>query len=266
MPRRFPLFVSLIILTLSVLACSEKGNKVQAQSPQAPEPTSEEIKAPPPPVRTKPDVSLDSASIRQFYGEIQAFLQADSVNPPDGQHILFTGSSSIRKWYSLSEDMAPLPVLNRGFGGAITPQVNYFADQYILTHRPKLIVLYCGENDIANDRDPAQYPFESFKVFDQLIEYYLPETHILYIAMKPSPSRWKYWDKFVEGNRLIQEHCQGDDRLEYIAIDEVMLNKSGEPNSSIFVRDRLHLNKEGYRRWTEYIKPVVERHWQELNP
>jgi hypothetical protein len=36
--------------------------------------------------------------------------------PPDGS-ILFTGSSSIRYWKTLVEDMAPLQVLNRGFGG-----------------------------------------------------------------------------------------------------------------------------------------------------
>ena len=33
--------------------------------------------------------------------------------------VLFFGSSSIRLWKSLAEDMAPLKVVNRGYGGAM---------------------------------------------------------------------------------------------------------------------------------------------------
>lgn len=51
------------------------------------------------------------ASIRRF--EAQDRRQAP---PPD--MIVFTGSSSFTLWSTLAQDMAPLPVLNRGFGGA----------------------------------------------------------------------------------------------------------------------------------------------------
>ena len=33
-------------------------------------------------------------------------------------YLLFIGSSSIRRWVSLAEDMAPYPSINRGYGGA----------------------------------------------------------------------------------------------------------------------------------------------------
>ena len=51
-----------------------------------------------------------------FIDEINEFKKLDKENFPGKGKILFTGSSSIRFWDSLNEDMKPLEVLNRGFG------------------------------------------------------------------------------------------------------------------------------------------------------
>jgi hypothetical protein len=45
------------------------------------------------------------------------------ADPPPKGGIIFTGSSSIRMWTSLKEDFPGLPVLNRGFGGSMIPEV-----------------------------------------------------------------------------------------------------------------------------------------------
>jgi hypothetical protein len=106
--------------------------------------------------------------------------------------IVFSGSSSIRKWESLQTDMAPLPVVNRGFGGAIIKQVTHYTGKMIVPLYPKLVVFYCGENDIANDKYPAEMPLNDFKAFtknlrSRLAEHgclvHFPETLALALEM-----------------------------------------------------------------------------------
>ena len=83
-----------------------------------------------------------------FEDEIAAFEAADRVQPPPERPIGFVGSSSIRLGGSLGEDMAPLPVLNRGFGGSQLAHVVHFAERAVLRYRPRAVVLYAGDDDL----------------------------------------------------------------------------------------------------------------------
>ena len=49
---------------------------------------------------------------------IRRFEESDRADPPQPGVIVFTGSSSINFWKSLAHDMAPMNVVNRGFGGS----------------------------------------------------------------------------------------------------------------------------------------------------
>src|SRR5687768_181547 len=64
-------------------------------------------------------------NLTRFEREIIHFEEIDRAAMPASGGILFVGSSSIRLWKTLAQDMAPLPVLNRGFGGATIGEVNY---------------------------------------------------------------------------------------------------------------------------------------------
>lgn len=211
-----------------------------------------------------PNVDIDSTML-MFDPEIERFLIDDSLHPDRITPIVFTGSSSIRKWKSLSEDMAPLPVLNRGFGGSTIPQVSYYTERILVPHRPKIIVLYAGENDIAWPEGKHTTPYRSFKTFVRLIRFHLPETHILFVSMKPSRSRWKYWPRFQAGNELIRVYCENEPQLEYIDVGPSMLKEDCSLKQDIFIRDGLHMNDKGYALWTEVIRPRVEAHWEIVN-
>src|SRR5207253_1447860 len=77
------------------------------------------------------------------------FVRADRVSPPPPCQVLFVGSSSIVKWKeTLASDMAPMPVIDRGFGGSHIEYVNRWFDEIVAPHRPRAIVFYAGENDI----------------------------------------------------------------------------------------------------------------------
>ncbi len=197
-----------------------------------------------------------------FEADIQGFEEMEMASPTPEGGILFTGSSSVRLWKTLAEDMAPLPVTNRGFGGSTLRQVHHYADRIILPLQPRLIVLYCGENDIANDTYPAEDAYQDFRDFMAYLEYNLPGTPLIYLSMKPSIARWQYWPKFVEANEKIRQDCEAHPQLTFVDVSEVMLGDNDEPDPGIFIRDNLHMNEIGYARWTELVRPLVEAQYQ----
>ncbi len=89
--------------------------------------------------------------------EIQAFEQLNKSPSPDNS-LLFLGSSSIRLWETLAEDMAPHPVIQRGYGGAHLRDAIFFPDALIGNYHPAVIIGFIA-NDIKGveeDERPAR--------------------------------------------------------------------------------------------------------------
>ena len=193
---------------------------------------------------------------------IEKFRSQDKRNPPASDGILFTGSSSIRFWDSLAEDMAPFPVLNRGFGGSMMHQVCHYVDDIVLPYHPAAIFLYAGENDIAGllftRRHSADEVFENFKTFCRLVHQRQPDTPIHYISIKPARRRQQYWPEMQRANRLIRDFCDSDHRLRYVDIVPAMLDSAGHTRGELFKFDGIHLNDEGYAVWASVIRPYLE--------
>src|SRR5437868_4286386 len=111
----------------------------------------------------------------QWETAIQAFEASDQTNPPPPNAILFVGSSSIRKWDTLAQDFHAYKVINRGFGGSHLSDSVAFADRIVIPYKPKLVLIYAGDNDIASGK-PPQEVFDDFKQFVQKIKQALPKT------------------------------------------------------------------------------------------
>ncbi len=202
--------------------------------------------------------SYTGRALNRFDQAIFNMEQEDSTRIVLENEVLFIGSSSIRMWKTLREDFDPIPGINRGFGGSTMPEVIHYADRIIFPYNPKLIVLYCGENDIAEDATPEQV-FGSFKKLNAMIEKRLPETNLIFISMKPSVARWGLWDKYKAGNKLIKEYIETKNNRVYLESADVMLTESGQPDSSIFIEDMLHMNAKGYAAWKSLVRPAVEK-------
>ncbi|WP_372367863.1 GDSL-type esterase/lipase family protein [Candidatus Uabimicrobium sp. HlEnr_7] len=189
---------------------------------------------------------------------IQQFEAKDKKSFPPQNAVLFVGSSSIRLWGSLKDDFPEIATINRGFGGSQTSDVVYFVDRIVTLYKPKAIVFYCGENDIAAKK-AVEVPIEDFKKFVIHVRKHLPKTLIYYVSMKPSPSRKNIWPKMVQANQKIAEYCKensvvdGHKNLGYIDISAVML-QNNKIDKSIFVKDMLHMNADGYAKWTSVIR------------
>jgi lysophospholipase L1-like esterase len=189
--------------------------------------------------------------------EIKAFEQADLLNPPAHGSIIFTGSSSIRLWTSLQADFQGLPVLNRGFGGSMLPEVTAVLERIVIPHKPALVVLYCGTNDIHAGRSASQVVTD-FETFVRTLHEAVPVTRIAYISIAPNPARWSELATQRAANRGIQEFIRDDARLAYIDVTAAMLGPDGLPKPDIYVEDGLHMNARGYALWTPLVRPYLE--------
>jgi len=194
-----------------------------------------------------------------FWGsQISAYEKADRLNPPKPGVIVFTGSSSIRFWDTLANDMKPLEVINRGFGGSQIAHVNQYASRIVIPYRPRAVVLYAGDNDLSWpwSKSPEQV-FGDFKQFVEIIRAKLPETWIYYVSIKPSVLRRSNWGKVKKTNELIAAYIRTQQRVQFIDVHAAMLDAKGKPRAELFRWDGLHMNAEGYALWTSIIKPVL---------
>ena len=200
---------------------------------------------------------------RALEPEVLAFALADRFNPPSPGAIVFTGSSTIGHWSSLQADMAPLLVLNRGLNGAQIHQITFHADRIILPYRPRAVVLYAGENDIAgllwSVRKTPEQVLIAFREFCEKIHASLPEIPIYFIAIKPARSRMQAGPAFVRANRLVREYCESDRRLHFVDVVPALLGPDGQPAAAIFEKDGIHLNEGGYEILTSVVKPALDK-------
>ena len=192
----------------------------------------------------------------RFADQIAAFAEEDKAALRPACQIVFTGSSSIRRWDSLSRDLAPLPVLNRGFGGSRIADVNHFFDQVVGRYAPAAVVFYAGENDLAAGKDPAGIVAD-FEQFMALKAKALGQTPVYFVSLKPSKLRWSHFAAQSWINDRIRELADQRADLEYLDVAQPMLD-GGRPKA-IFVEDDLHMTPEGYVIWTGVVKPALER-------
>ena len=176
--------------------------------------------------------------------------------PPKPGGAVFAGSSSIRLW-DLKKSFPDRGFTNVGFGGSEVRDSTAFAARIILPYEPSAIVFYAGDNDIANKRTPQRVA-DDFVEFAKAIHAKLPKCRILFVAIKPSPSRWAFYENQTKANALVQVAIQKDERLAYVDVVTPMLGKDGEPTAELFQKDRLHLNAKGYELWTTAVAKALD--------
>jgi len=194
----------------------------------------------------------------RFTAEIEAFEKEDKATPPPKDAILVTGASSIRRWHpTIKEDLAPLTIIPRGFGGSTMEDALYWLDRVALVYKPRAIVLYEGDNDTGRFKVPPAKIAEQFETMVKRIHAALPKTRIYVIGIKPSVSRWDVWPVSVEANKLLKAIADQDDLVDYIDVATTMLQPDGKVMTDIFVEDNLHLNPKGYRIWSAAVRAVL---------
>lgn len=193
----------------------------------------------------------------RFVKTIEKFEMADAKKMPPEGAIVCIGSSSMRGWHTtIKDDLDPLTIIPRGFGGSNMNDALYYSDRIVIPYKPRAIVVYEGDNDVAQKVSPEQIA-DTTRAFVKKTHAALPDCRIYFLSIKPSIRRWDMWPKMVETNKLIEEICAEDDRLTYIDIATVMLDEKGIPKKDIFKKDDLHMTRGGYILWRDQVRPVL---------
>lgn len=192
---------------------------------------------------------------QRWEAQIRAFEAEDRTNPPAPGGVLFVGSSSIVRW-PLEQSFPDLPLIKRGFGGSQVADTLYFAERIILPYKPRVVVVYAGDNDIAVGKTAEQVRAD-YRALTAKILAALPRTRIVFISIKPSLKRWALFEKMQAANRLIEADCARDERLVYLDVVGPMLGPDGKPRAELLAADELHLSDEGYALWTRLLRPYL---------
>ena len=198
-----------------------------------------------------------------FANDIQRFVDQDKVSPPPDRAILFIGSSIFRQWADLKTQMAPMPVFNRAFGGSRTWEVLHYMDKIVLPYRPRIIVYYCGSNDVDAGASATEI-LDNFKAFVDKVAAQLPETRIFYVSINKAPEKKDLWNVVDQANSLIRDYTSHQRQLAFIDVNPVLFDKAGNPRFELYRDDLLHFYPPAYVEFTKIIRPVVEKAWAQV--
>jgi lysophospholipase L1-like esterase len=193
-----------------------------------------------------------------FINEINQFRRMDSLQAPPKDPILLIGSSSFTNWKDVQEYFPEHTLLNRGFGGSSLPHLLLYAEEVIFKYNPKQIIIYCGENDLSGGAHiTADSILNRVKSLHTLIRNRLPAVPIVYISMKPSPSRRKYLSSMKTANEEIAKFMSSQSASSFLDVFTPMLTPAGEIRGELFISDSLHMNKKGYQLWQPLLNPYL---------
>lgn len=198
------------------------------------------------------------AQERPFWKEIKSFKSSDSIQAPPKNAIVFVGSSSFRMWKSVHQDFPGHVIINRGFGGSSLPHVIEYADEIVTPYDPKQVVIYCGENDFMNDTVTSAIVTSRFITLFNLLRKEIPDAEIVFVSMKPSPSRQRLMNEIAAANTAIKDFLKKKRRTTFVNIWDDMLDESGNPREELFLKDMLHMNADGYAIWQKAIEPHLK--------
>lgn len=187
------------------------------------------------------------------------------VAPPakDEQRIVFYGDSITDSW-KLAEYFPNKPYINRGISGQTTPQmlVRFRAD--VIAHKPKVVVLLAGTNDIAGNTGPMTLEMiqDNYASMAELakangIKFVFASVLPVHDYGQRKMTTGRPPEKILKLNEWLKNYCakNGHTYLDYFS---KMVDDKGFLKAEL-AHDGLHPNAEGYK----VMAPLAEAAIQE---
>lgn len=188
---------------------------------------------------------------------VPALAAGQGSAPPARQDVvLFVGSSIFHRWTNLAKQMAPLPVLNRAIDGLQTADVLRMVDSAVLPSRPRVLVYYCGSNDVDTG-EPAAAIVGRIRQFVDRVTAALPATRIVFVSINRAPEKQDRWDVVDAVNHQVEAYAASSKRFQYVDVNPVLFNRDGTPRLELYMPDQLHLRPAAYEGFAQILKPVL---------
>jgi lysophospholipase L1-like esterase len=194
---------------------------------------------------------------RRFQKEIDTIEQKNHKKINSHDLIVFTGSSSIRRWQNIQDYFPGKNIINTGFGGSQMSDLLYYSDSVIIKYKPVQVFIYEGDNDIAAGKKAGDVIWAAMELFGKMIKK-IPDIQIVIISVKPSVLRWNLKDEYLKLNIQYELLSLSNKNIKFVDVWTPLLNKEGSPKKEIFISDSLHINKLGYDIWAREIKKFIK--------
>jgi lysophospholipase L1-like esterase len=205
---------------------------------------------------------LSAQAPDRFAAQVAKLVADDRANPPADGSILFIGSSIWRLWSTVAQDMAPLPVYNRAFGGSQTPDMLRHFDALVVPHKPRIVVYYCGSNDV-NAGEPAEAIAGRIHEFATRVGKSLPGTKMIFASINRSPDKQKRWDVVDAVNARVRDTFTKEFAfLSYVELNPALFDAAGNARVELYLPDMLHFKPPAYVAFTEILKPALTKAWE----
>lgn len=193
-----------------------------------------------------------------FEGFVDRFAAQDDRAPPAPGGLVFTGSSSIRRWEGLARAYADHRPIQRGMGGAQLAEIAMFADTLVNRHDPRGVVVFAGTNDVAAGVAAADVVARLRCLRERIWIAHGQALPVFFIGITPTPARWSSWTEADAANQAIQALAGSDPGLVYVDVPSAFLATGGPPDAGLFVADGLHLSEAGYALWDGVLRAEID--------
>ena len=193
---------------------------------------------------------------------IVGFERDAAESPPPPESVLFLGAATIRFWDTLSEDMAPLPAVGRGFGGAKVRDVLHYAERLLLPG-VRAVVVSIGANDLfdmAGSR-PSTVDRVATNVESLLLRLreLQPTVPVYYVGIRPPILDPDGRDPSSQVNARVESFAQRTPGISYIEANDGLYQASGRLEDEYRSWNRSQLSREGYAVWSASIRDRLLR-------
>ncbi len=171
--------------------------------------------------------------------------------------VVFYGSSSLRLWETLEQDLPGHDILNLAFGGSTIDYCSYYFDRLIKPNNIKSFVFYAGDNDVGQGKSATQV-FDSFLIFYNKFRESFPYTKFTFVSIKPSIERAKFINRIQKANKLIKEFLEKEPNTFYLNVHDQMLNGDKLAKPELYTEDELHMSEKGYELWKEIFHEHID--------
>eukprot|EP00406_Dinophysis_acuminata_P009193 CAMPEP_0179222434 /NCGR_PEP_ID=MMETSP0797-20121207/6716_1 /TAXON_ID=47934 /ORGANISM="Dinophysis acuminata, Strain DAEP01" /LENGTH=175 /DNA_ID=CAMNT_0020929271 /DNA_START=10 /DNA_END=537 /DNA_ORIENTATION=+ len=163
------------------------------------------------------------------------------------------------------------------FGGSRTWETIFYADQLVLPLRPRMLVYYCGSNDInyyttqrddLDDSEIAARIYGHVHRFKELLHRVDPNIVLVFCSIIRAPQKRDKWNIVNDANRQIERMCRHSALCHYVDLhDELEVPpRSHKPRPGIYLQDQLHYKRSAYSHFRDALKGPTSSLWGGLAP
>ena len=133
----------------------------------------------------------------------------------------------------------------------------------VLPYQPRIVVYYCGSNDISEGED-ADRIIERTKRFIQILHEKLPNTFFYYTSIHKAPEKRARWEVVEAVNREMERYSRQAVNVGYIDLNTVLFDNRNNVREDLFLSDGLHFRPDStaYAEFAQIVKPILTKAWE----